>query len=84
MPDGGLGLDGDELGEVIDGVQGAGRVLNLPDDHGRDLDRVAVRVIHLGLSRLLVADPGGHLPPAGERVDPVQPRAPDGPAVPAE
>jgi len=49
VPDGGLGLDGDELGEVVDGVDGAGGVAYLPDDHGGDLDRVAVGVVDLGL-----------------------------------
>ena len=58
VPDGGLGLDRDELREVVDRVDGAGGVLDLPDDDGGDLDRVAVGVVDLGLRRLLVADPG--------------------------
>jgi hypothetical protein len=39
VADGGLGLDRHELGEVIDGVQGAGSVADLPDHHCGDLDR---------------------------------------------
>jgi hypothetical protein len=48
VPDGGLGLGGDELREVIDRVDGTGGVADLPDDHGGDLDRVAVGVVDLG------------------------------------
>ena len=58
MPDRGLGLDGDELRAVLDGVDGPSGVGDLPDHHGGDLDRVAVGVVDLGLRRLLVADPG--------------------------
>ena len=84
MPDGGLGLDGDELGEVVDGVDGVGGVADLPDDHGRDLDRVAVGVVDLGLRRFLVADPGGDLDAFGERVHPLQAGLADRAAVLAE
>src|SRR4029450_9743428 len=70
VPDGGFGLDGDELREVVDRVERLGGVLNLPDDHCGDLDRVAVGVIDLGHRGLLVADPGGHPPPAGGRGGP--------------
>src|SRR6202042_2286306 len=78
------GLDGDELGEVVDGVDGAGGVLDLPDDYGGDLDRVAVGVVDLGLRRLLVADPGRDHDALGERVHPLQPGLADGAAVLAE
>ena len=84
MPHGGLGLDGDELGEVIDRVECHGGVLDLPDDHGRDLDRVAVGIVDLRLCRLLVADPSRHLQPSGEWIDPLQAGVPDRPAVSAE
>src|SRR5262249_56715143 len=84
VPDGGLGLDGDELGVIVDGVGGAGGVGDLPDDHGGDLDRVAVGVVDLGLRRFLVADPGRYRDAAGERVDPLQARRADGASVAAE
>src|ERR1035441_9507067 len=72
--EGGLGRDGDERREVIDGIQGTGRIPDLPDDHGGDLDRVAVGVVDLGLRRFLVADPGGDRDAPGERVHPLQAR----------
>jgi hypothetical protein len=84
MPDGCLGLDGDELREVVDGIDGAGGVADLPDDDGGDLDRVAVGVVDLGLCRLLVADPGRDHDPVGERVHPLQGGIADGAAVLAE
>ena len=74
VPHRGLGLDGHELGVIVDRIGGLGRVGDLPDDDGGDLDRVAVGVVDLGLRRLMVADPGGHPDPAGQRVHPLQPR----------
>jgi hypothetical protein len=80
----GLGLDPHETDEVVDGVDGLGGVLDLPDDDGRDLHRVAVGVVDLERRRLVVAYPGGDLAPQGERVDPAQAGGADRPAVPAE
>ena len=57
---------------------------DLPDDHGGDLDRVAVGVVDLGLRRFLVADPGGDRDAAGERVHPLQAGVADGAAVATE
>jgi hypothetical protein len=34
---------------MADGIDGAGGVADLPDDHGGDLDRVAIGVVDLGL-----------------------------------
>jgi hypothetical protein len=61
-------------GELVRQLPGdlIGVVADLPDDHGGDLDRVAVGVVDLGLRRLLVADPGRDLDPVGERVHPLQ------------
>src|SRR5262249_30732662 len=84
VPDGGLHLDGDEPGDLVDGVNGARGIPYLPYHDGGDLDRVAVRVVDLELRGLLVADPGGTLDPDGERIHPLQARLADGPAVPAE
>ena len=84
VPDRGLGLDRHELDEVVHRVQGLGGVPDLPDDHGRDLDRVAVGVVHLGHRGLVVADPGGYLAPLGERVDKAHPGSPDRAVVLAE
>jgi hypothetical protein len=84
VPDGGLGLDGDELDEVVDLEHGPGGVGDLPDDDGGDLDRVAVGVVDLQHVGLVVADAGRDLAPLGERVDPAQPVGPDRALVAAE
>jgi hypothetical protein len=80
-------VDGAVLTQPIETALARGqfrRVLDLPDDHGGDLDRVPVGVVHLGGRALVVPDPDRHPPPAGERVDPVQPGLPDRAAVAAE
>ena len=84
VPDRGLGLDVDETGKVVDLIEGLRRVLDLPDDHRGDLDRVAVGVVDLGHLGLVVADPGGDLAPLGEGVDPAETGAADRAVVAAE
>jgi hypothetical protein len=84
MPDRGLGLDGHELDEVVDRVERLGRVLDLPDDHGGDLDRVAVGVVYLRERRLQVPDPGRDRYAVGKRVHPLQALVADRALVPAE
>ena len=61
VPDGGLGLGGDELQEVVDLEDGLRGVLDLPDHDRGELDRVAVGVVDLEDGGLVVADPGGDL-----------------------
>ena len=84
VPDRGLGLGRHELDEVVHRVQRQGGVVDLPHDHGRDLDRVAVGVVDLGQRGLVVADPGGYAAPDRERVDPAQAGFPDRAVVAAE
>lgn len=84
VPHGRLGLRLDELGEVLDLEHRAGRVLHPPHHDRRQLDGVAVRVVDLEDVRLVVADAGGDLLAAGQRVDPAQPLGPDRPPVAAE
>src|SRR5690625_4983137 len=78
VPDGGLGLDGHELLEVVDFEHRLCGVPDLPDDDGADLDRVAVEVVDFQRRGLMVADAGGDLILRVERVDEPQPRLPDG------
>ncbi len=84
VPDRGLGLGRHELDELVHRVESQRRVVDLPDDHGRDLDRVAVGVVDLGQRRFVVADPGRHPAALRERVDPAQAGFPDRAGVPAE
>src|SRR5258708_17344566 len=78
VPDCRLGLDSDELSEVVDRIYSLRGVPNLPDDHGRDLDWIAVSVVDLGLGRLEVANPGGNRDAAGKTTHPPPARPPHG------
>src|SRR5258708_36247928 len=84
VPDCRLGLDSDELSEVVDRIYSLRGVPNLPDAHGRDLDWIAVSVVDLGLGRLEVANPGGNRDAAGKRIHPLQAGLAYGAAVTAE
>ena len=79
-----LGLDVDEMLEVVDLEQRLRRIRDLPDDDRGDLDRVAVVVVDLEARRLEVADTHGDLAALGQRVDPVQALLTDGPVVATE
>ena len=70
----GLSLDGDELLEIIDFEQCLSRVLDLPDDHCADFDRIAIEVIDFERRRLVVADARGDLDLRIEGVDEAQSR----------
>lgn len=70
MADGRLTLGGDEGHEVVDGIDGAGAVLDLPDDHGRHFNGVAVGIVDLDRRTLLIADPHRHRATLGEGVHP--------------
>src|SRR5690606_39296207 len=61
VPDGRLGLGGDELHVVVHLEGGLGGVLHPPHHDGGELDRVAVGVVDLQDGRLVVAYPGGDL-----------------------
>lgn len=84
VADRGVGLDGHELGEVVDLEDGLRGVPDLPDHDGGELDRVAVGVVHLEHGGLVVAQPGGDLAAAGEGVHPAQAVLPDGALIAAE
>src|SRR3954453_13113710 len=77
VPYGGLGLDPDELLEVVDLEDRLGGVADLPDDDRGDLYGVAVRAVDLGHLGLVVADSGGYAPPRGERIDTPEAGSPD-------
>ena len=84
VPEGRLGLDVHEVLVVVDLEQRLRRVGHLPDDDGRDLDRVAVLVVDLELGGLEVADADGDPAPLGERVHPMEALGMDGAPVVAE
>ncbi len=67
-----LDLDEDELGVIVDVEQGLGGVGDPPHDVGRDLDRVAAKVVHLEPLRGDVVDPGRDLGPGQPRPAPAQ------------
>ena len=79
-----LGLDLHEVLVVVDLEEGLGRVGDLPDDDGGDLDGIAVAVVDLELGRLEVAHADADPAPPGEGVDPVEPLGADGAGVAAE
>ena len=81
---GGLGLDRNEVDEVVHGVGGLRRVGDLPDDDGGDLDGVAVRIVDLEVTGLEVADTDADPAAHGERRHPPEARTADGADVAAE
>jgi hypothetical protein len=70
VADRGFRLDVDVVDVVVDLERGLGRVGHLPDDHRRDLDRVAVLVVDLHAARLEVAHADAQLGLQVEGVDP--------------
>ena len=64
----------DEVVVVVDVEERLGRVDDSPDDHGRDLDRVAGEVVDLQPFALEVPHPQRDAPLGEERVDPPQAR----------
>ena len=74
-------LDVHESLIVVDIEQGLGRILDTPDDIGRDLDGTAALVIHLQLVAGQVADAQGNLLAAVPGQDPAQPGLAVGAAV---
>ena len=84
MAQGRLGLDADEVEVVVDGVQRARGVGDLPDDDRGDLDGVAVGVVDLQVVRLEVPHADADVAAVGEGKDPRQAGAADGADVAAE
>ena len=84
VPQGGLGLDLDELRVGLDGKRRLSGVSHLPHDDRRDLDRVAVGVVDLEGIGLEVVDPHRDLPLGRERQEHEQPRPTRGADVAAE
>ena len=79
-----LGLNAHEVEVIVDGVESARGVGNLPDDDGGDLDGIAVSVVDLQVVRLEVPDPDAYVPPVGEGQNPGQAGATHGADVAAE
>jgi len=57
VPQGRLGLHGDELAIVLDGEHAPSSVRHLPDHDRGDVDRVAVRIVDLQLAGFEIAHP---------------------------
>ena len=84
MAHGGLALDGDIGGAVLDIEHRLRRVLHAPDDDGTDLDGVAALVIHLEPFGVQVARTQGDSAAGVERIRPVEAGIPLRAAVVAE
>src|SRR5690625_1242172 len=84
VPDGCFRLDGDEIDVVVHFESGAGRVFHLPDDDRRNLDRIAVGIVHFQDGRFVVADAAGNFCSGRERVHPSHAGRVDRAAVVAE
>ena len=74
LADGRLALDGHEVLVAVDVEQGLGRVDDVPDDDGGDLDRVAQGVVDLDRLAVEVEDAQGHLLLDDEGIGPEEAR----------
>jgi len=77
LTDGRLALDGDEILVVVDVESGLGRVDDVPDDDGGDLNRIAAGVVDFDLLADQVGDTERHPVLGAERIGPVKTGRPD-------
>ncbi len=84
LADGRLALDGHEVLIALDVEDGLGRIDDVPDDDGGDLDRVAQGVVDLDRLAVEVEDAQGHLLLDDEGIGPEEAGRPGGADVLAE